>query len=152
MSDAVISAGRYYGCYRHKLDDKKRLPIPFRWRPEEPIELTLVIWPKHQAGTCLRVLTPEGWAKLVAAIDAMPSKDPNKTVLSRGLGTRAALVKLDNAGRIAIPNEMAQAADITNEAVLAGLINRFEIWSPKRYAQVEASDDALVSQALQEMD
>jgi division/cell wall cluster transcriptional repressor MraZ len=116
------------------------------------MEFTLLVWPKHPAGACLRVLPPERWAKLMADIEAMPNKDPNKTVLSRGLATRAALVKIDNAGRIAIPNEMAQAADITNEAVLAGMFGRFEIWSPKRYAQVEASDDAMVAQALQEMD
>ena len=143
--------GRFNGCYRHKVDNKGRLPIPFRWRPEESIEFTLIIWPKHQAGTCLRGLLPEQWAKLLADIEAMPNRDPNKAVLKRKIGTSSALAKLDSVGRITIPDDMAKAADITNEAVLAGMIDRFEIWSPKRYAQAEAMDNAVVTQALQEM-
>jgi len=146
-----VTFGRFNGCYRHKVDDKGRMPIPFRWRPDESIELTLVIWPKHQAGTCLRVLLPEQWNTLLADIEAMPNRDPNKAVLKRRIGTSSALVKLDNVGRITIPAEMAKAADISKDAVLAGMIDRFEIWSPKRYEQVEALDNAVVNQALQEM-
>ena len=69
---------------------------------------------------------------------------PEQNGFEPGLATSAAPVKLDNAGRITIPDEMAEAADITNEAVLAGMLDRFEIWNPKRYAQVKASDNAIV--------
>src|SRR5271157_1075084 len=98
-----IGFGRFNGCYRHKVDDKGRLPIPFRWRPEESIEFTLIVWPKHQAGKCLRVLLPEQWAKLFAEIEAIPDND-QKAVLKRKIGTSSALAKLDNVGRITIPD------------------------------------------------
>lgn len=155
MPEAGVIERTYNGCYRHKLDDKRRLPIPFRWRPEESdgsFEFTLIVWPKHQAGTCLRVLPPDQLAKLRAAIDAMPNSDPNKSVLKRSIGTASAQAKLDSVGRITIPDEMAEAAEITNEATLAGMIDRFEIWNPKRYAQVKVLDSAMLSKALEMME
>jgi MraZ protein len=155
MSDAIVTARTYNGLYRHSADMKRRVPIPFRWRPEKSegsVEFTLIIWPKHQAGTCLRVLPPDQLAKLRVAIDAMPNNDPNKSVLKRSIGTSSAQAKLDAAGRITIPDEMAEAADISNEVILAGMMDRFEIWSPKRFAQVKALDNALLGKALDMME
>lgn len=154
MPDAVANEKTYNGCFRHKVDDKRRVPVPARWRPEESegVEFTLIIWPKHQAGTCLRVLPPDQLAKLRTAIDAMPNNDPNKSVLKRSIGTSSAQAKLDSVGRIMLPDDMAEAADITNEAVLAGMMDRFEIWNPKRYAQVKVLDNALLGKALEMME
>jgi len=155
MPEAVLKERTYNGCYRHKVDGKRRVPIPFRWRPEESegsVEFTLIIWPKHQAGICLRVLPPDQLAKLRADIDVMPNSDPNKSVLKRRIGTASAQAKLDSVGRITIPDDMAEAAEITNEAVLAGMMDRFEIWNTKRYAQVQLLDNALLGKALEMME
>ena len=159
MPDAVINdgiegvaSGRFYGWYRHKVDEKKRVPIPFRWRPQESIEFMLSLWPKHQAGICLRVLLPDQWVKLLASIDAMPNDDANKSLLKRFIGTHSRPAKLDNAGRITIPGDLAEAADISKEAVLAGLIDRFEMWSPERYVKVKILDDAVSMKAFDKLE
>ena len=155
MPEVVAKERTYNGCYRHKVDDKRRVPVPFRWRPDESegsVEFTLIIWPKHQAGICLRVLPPDQWAKLRAEINAMPNIDPNKSVLKRRIGTSSTQAKLDSSGRITILDEMAEAADITNEAVLAGMMDRFEIWNPKRYAQVKVLDNAIEAKAFDMME
>src|SRR5580658_4884802 len=86
----------YNSCYRHGVDEKRRVQIPAKWRPEsEGTELTLIVWPKHQAGTCLRVLPPEQMAKMKADIDAMPNGDPNKVVLKRFIGSESVQVTVD---------------------------------------------------------
>jgi MraZ protein len=79
----------------------------------------------------------------------MPGGDPSKSVLKRNLGTLSIQVKLDSAGRIALPEEMAAAAGINGQAVLVGCLDRFEIWSPERYKQVELIDQALLQKAMQ---
>ena len=141
MSDALPSRTYYNSCYRHGVDEKRRVQIPAKWRPEtDGTELTVILWPKHQAGACLRVLPPEKMAKLVADIDAMANNDPNKVVLKRVIGSKSVQVALDKAGRICLPEDMVRAAGLSDEALLVGLLDRFEIWHPARYETVEAAD------------
>ena len=154
MSAAEAKQPTYYNsCYRHGVDEKRRVQIPAKWRPEEAgVELTMILWPKHQAGNCLRVLPPLEMAQLMADIDAMPNGDPNKVVLKRFIGSESVQVSLDKAGRICLPDEMARAAGIKDEVVLVGLLDRFEIWNPDRYETVKAADAVLASEAFKLME
>jgi MraZ protein len=61
-------------------------------------------------------------------------------------------ITLDQGGRICLPEEMARAAGIKDEAMFVGLIDRFEIWNPARYENVKATDAALKSEAFKLMD
>jgi MraZ protein len=148
MPTESVSEVTYSLVYRHSLDDKRRLPVPFRWRPKDPIDFTLVVWPKNHAGVCLRVFPPGPWAKFRAEIEAMQD-NAQKPVLKRMIGSFSITMKLDSAGRLTIPEEMAMEADITNQAVLAGLLDRFEIWSPNRYVEIKAQDTATWKQSLE---
>ena len=143
----------YNSLYQHGVDEKRRVQIPAMWRPATPgIEFTLIVWPKAREGACLRVLPPKEMAELMQTIDAMPNSDPNKTVLKRVIGSKSCQVALDKAGRICLPEEMAREAGITNQAVLVGLLDRFEIWNPERYRGVEASDSVLAAEAFKLME
>src|ERR1017187_204606 len=107
MSTAVNKEPTYYNSlYRHGVDEKRRVQIPAKWRPEKPgTELTLMLWPKAKEGPCLRVLPPAEMAKMVKAIDAMSNGDPNKVVLKRLIGSGSVQVSVDKAGRICLPEE-----------------------------------------------
>jgi len=154
MSDAQTKEPTYYNsCYRHGVDEKRRVQVPAKWRPEEDgVELTMILWPKHQAGNCLRVLPPLEMAQLMADIDAMSNGDPNKVVLKRFIGSESVQVSLDKAGRICLPDEMARAAGIKDEVVLVGLLDRFEIWNPTRYETVKATDAVMAAEAFKLME
>jgi len=143
----------YNSTYRHGVDDKRRVQIPAKWRPSKPgTEFTLVLWPKAKEGPCLRVLPPVQMAALMQEIAAMPSSDPNKPVLKRVIGSDSVQAPLDRTGRICIPEEMAKAAGIGEQAVLVGLLDRFEIWSPERYEKVKAADLVLAQEAFKLME
>jgi MraZ protein len=143
----------YNSCYRHGVDEKRRLQVPAKWRPARPgTQLTLILWPKSAEGPCVRVLPPEEMAELMASIDSMPNDDPKKTVLKRFIGSESMQVKLDNAGRICVPDEMARKAGIQGEAVLVGLLDRFEIWNPDRYEKVKAADAVMATEAFKLME
>ena len=143
----------YNSCYRHGVDEKRRVQIPAKWRPEDVgTELTVILWPQNKAGACLRVLPPSQMAKLMSDIDAMPNGDPNKVALKRFIGSGSVQIALDKAGRICLPDEMARAAGIKDEAVLVGLLDRFEIWNPDRHEKVQAADAVLASEAFKLME
>lgn len=152
VSDELKKKIYFNSTYLHGIDEKRRLQIPSKWRPEEEgVEFTVMLWPKHQAGTCLRVLPPDKLEKLVAEIEAMPNSDPRKDVLRRVVGGNSEQVTLDKAGRICLPEKMATAAGIKSEALLVGMFERFEIWEPERYKQVEAADAVHQAKAFEMM-
>ena len=143
----------YNSVYRHGVDDKRRVQIPSKWRPARAsIEFTLMLWPKSNEGPCLRVLPPDQMAELMSDIDAMPNSDPNKVVLKRFIGSESVQVAVDKGGRICLPEPMARAADIRDEAMLVGLLDRFEIWNPGRYERVRSSDAVMAQEAFKLME
>lgn len=140
---------QYYSNFEFGVDDKRRVQVPAKWRPEEEnTQLTVILWPQHKAGTCLRVLPPEELAKLVADIDAMPKGDPKKVVLKRFIGSESVQLTLDKAGRIVLPDNMAKAAGIQDKAIMVGCIDRFEIWNPIRYEAAKAVDAEIAAEAF----
>jgi MraZ protein len=149
----IIEPTYYNSLYRHGVDEKRRVQIPAKWRPTKAsVEFTLVLWPKSKDGPCLRVLPPEQMAALMRDIAQMPNTDPNKVVLKRFIGSESVQAPLDKTGRICLPEQMAKAAGITDEAVMVGLLDRFEIWSPGRYEKVKASDAVMAQEAFKLME
>ncbi|HXF09891.1 MAG TPA: hypothetical protein VN625_03840 [Desulfuromonadaceae bacterium] len=154
MSNAKSIEPTYYNSrFRHGVDDKRRVQIPSKWRPQKAgVELTVILWPREGVGPCIRVLPPAQMARLMQSIDDMPNSDPKKVVLKRIIGAGSAQASVDKAGRICLPDEMARDASIRDEAVLVGLLDRFEIWNPDRYEKVQAADAALAPDAFKLME
>src|SRR5271168_2264563 len=90
----------FTSVYRHSLDGKRRVPVPFRWRPKDPIDFTLMVFPESDAGTCLRVLPPAQWTKLLQEIKGMSYDNDQKPLLQRLVAWDSIEVRLDSAGRI----------------------------------------------------
>ena len=153
QSEGTSEPTYYNSLYKHGVDEKRRLQIPAKWRPaKENFEFTLIVWPKSKEGPCLRALPPEQMAKTLREIDAMPNSDPSKVVLKRFIGSESVQVALDKAGRVCLPDGMAAAAGIKDEAMLVGLLDRFEIWNPERYEKVRASDAVMAQEAFKMME
>ena len=142
----------YNSIYRHGVDGQRRVQVPSMWRPvKSGVEFTLILWPQSNEGPCLRVLPPEEMADLMKTIDEMPNGE-RKTALKRVIGGASVQVALDKGGRICIPEDMANGADIKDEATLVGLLDRFEIWNPERYARVKSADAVLAQEAFKLME
>jgi MraZ protein len=154
MGTATNKEPAYYNSrFRHGVDEKRRMQIPAKWRPQKAdLELTLILWPREGVGSCVRVLPPAQMARLMQSIDAMPNSDPKIVVLKRIIGSGSAQATVDKAGRICLPEEMAREAGLKDEAMLVGLLDRFEIWNPERYEKVQAADAALAPDAFRLME
>jgi MraZ protein len=143
----------FNSLYEHGVDSKRRLQIPHKWRPSKSgVEFTVVLWMKPNEGTRLRVLPPEELKRLMNDLNGMTKGDNNKLVLRRFIGTHSEQVTLDKSGRICLPEKMAREAGITDKAVLVGLLNTFEVWSPERFNRVQAADAVMAPEAFKLMD
>lgn len=141
----------YSACYRHGVDEKRRVQVPAKWRPaEDGVQFTLILWPHNgQPDSCLLVLPPSVFKELAAKITTMRFADPGAEALRRILGEKSDRVQLDKVGRITLPDWMAKAAGIKEEAVLNGMFDRFQIWSPERYEATKSAVDAMAGKAFE---
>jgi MraZ protein len=123
----------FKGTYRYKIDPKGRLPVPaaFRRHMTAAGAEGLVVTPLDQ---CLAAYPPEEWARLEAQLAALPAFSRPVKTLSRLLASRAVDCALDVQGRILLPPALRQAANLTREAVLVGVLNRIEVWEPEAWA------------------
>jgi MraZ protein len=93
-------------------------------------------------------MPPKKLEELFATLAGLPNDGAHKTRLKRTIGSKSAQVALDKAGRLCIPDEMAKAAGITDEAVLVGMLDQFEIWNPGLHEKINAADEALSQEAF----
>lgn len=115
----------------------------------------MIQWPKGVDGAIyLLVLPPAQVQELLEEIKRMKREGEitadQATIFRRIVFGKAQTVKLDTAGRITLPEEMAKRAGIAVEstAVLVGTGERFEIWNQERYEAKQAEDEALEEEAL----
>jgi MraZ protein len=129
----------YLAVYTHGVDDKRRVQIPSKWRPsaeEQEFKLRLLLWqPAGQKKPCLLALPPEQWRRLRDRISGMPLSDPKAQALRRWVATNADVVTLDNAGRICLPQTLAEATGIDKQVVLQGMEDHFQIWAVEAFAE-----------------
>jgi len=117
------------GTYHHRIDAKGRLPVPAAFRralgegPGAGVVVTLL-------DQCLAVYAPQEWARLEAQLAALPAFSKQVKALTRLLASRASDCELDVQGRILLPPTLRQAAGLERDAVVVGVLNRFEVWSP----------------------
>jgi MraZ protein len=137
----------YHALYRNSVDEKRRVQIPSKWRPDAEVTFTLVLWKKGQPNPCILALPPALVARLAEKLAAMPMNDKNAEALRRLLGTNSDTVTTDKSGRICIPEWMAKEAAIEKDAVLVGMFDRFQIWNPERHQVASEIDNALQDDA-----
>jgi MraZ protein len=140
----------YSACYTHGVDEKRRVQIPAKWRPtQEGVQFTLILWPHNgKPDSCLLVLPPAVFKQLADKVTAMRFADPGVEALRRFLGEKSDRVQLDKVGRITLPDWMAKAVGIKEQALLNGMIDRFQIWAPDRYEATKPAVDAMATQAF----
>jgi MraZ protein len=117
----------FKGTYHHRIDAKGRLPIPAAFRRGLGDERRVVVTLLDQ---CLAVYTEAEWARLESQLAALPAFSKQVKALTRLLISRAADCDLDVQGRILLPPTLREAAGLERDAVVVGVLNRFEVWSP----------------------
>jgi len=117
----------FKGSYRYRIDPKGRLPIPAAFRKAlgaAPVVVT-------RLDECLACYPQSEWARLEEQLASLPAFNRGVKTLTRVLASRAQDCPVDDQGRIRVPTELREAAGLGREALVVGVLNRFEIWSPE---------------------
>ena len=137
----------FLGEYVHAVDDKNRLAIPARFRPELADGLYLT----KGVDRCLYVLTPEGWNRLADRIAALPSMQASVRQLQRHFFAGAVHAVPDKLGRIVLPQSLRDYAGLEGDVVVAGVHSRIEIWSRPAWEQERERVDGETATLAEQM-
>lgn len=119
----------FIGEYQHKIDHKKRLAIPFKFRKglgkkaivTRGIDRCLVIYPIVE------------WQKLAKKLESLPTSQNDARGFARILLAGAVDVSLDQLGRILIPDYLKSYADLKKTVSILGLSNKIELWDQESW-------------------
>ena len=122
------------GEFSHKIDDKKRLSLPKKLQHNLGEVLILT----RGLDNCIFAYTEESWREISEKIAAMPLGQKAARNFSRFLLGSAIEVSLDKSGRVLIPDNLKDFAEISEEVVIVGAGNRLEIWSADKWNEITA--------------
>ena len=127
----------FIGEYSHSVDDKSRLAIPVKFRGALASGAVVT---KGLEG-CLFLYTNDEWKKLTDKINAMPISQANARAFSRLMLAGAMDVQPDKQGRVVLPKYLLTYAGIKSSVVVAGLLNRLEIWDAKAWQEYKTATE-----------
>ncbi len=144
----------FLGTYEHNLDEKGRLSIPSRFREvmaEKQVPERLIITQGLDA--CLFGYTLDEWKAFETKVINRPLNRGDDRYFVRRMFAGAVDCSLDKQGRIMLPSNLRTYAALSKEAVVVGVSNRIEIWSPERWEQYLSSGKSLedIAEQLQDL-
>ena len=119
----------FTGEYRHAVDEKGRIAVPARFRPQLAGGCVVARW----LDTCLAIFPMAAWEELAAKVGSLPMTDPNARLLQRQLFAGAFETELDGQGRLLVPQGLRAYAGLEAEAMVLGSREHAEIWAPARW-------------------
>ena len=128
--DALSPGFKFVGNFPRSLDVKGRVILPSRMRThfEEHGYLTpgadgcLALWPEEEF---------ELEAERQHAKDGLGPEARNDLRDWAALVTR---VEFDRQNRMPVPSELREIADLEQEVLFVGVLDRVELWSPERWS------------------
>ncbi|MCR4806336.1 MAG: division/cell wall cluster transcriptional repressor MraZ [Lachnospiraceae bacterium] len=125
----------FMGEYNHTIDAKGRLIVPARFR--EQLGEAFVITNGNDG--CLNIYTNEDWETFLGKLQLLPNNRDKREIV-RKFVAQANMVEIDKQGRILVPPALREHAGLEKDVVLAGVIDKIEVWDKDRW-EYEAEAD-----------
>lgn len=120
----------FIGEYYHKLDEKKRLGIPVKFRKILGKEFIIT----RGLDRCLFIYTSIEWKKLIDnKLSQLSFAQADARGFNRMMLAGAMKVDLDGLGRIIIPDYLKKYANLSKNIAIIGVHNRLEIWDEQAW-------------------
>lgn len=118
----------------HNVDAKGRVFIPAKYRSLLGEKLYML----GGIGGCIRAYSEPEFRKFMEKIDELKA---GRIKLRRKITSQVCDVEIDSQGRVLLPEDLRNMAEITDKTMIAGMSEFLEFWNPDRFAEVIASED-----------
>ena len=141
----------FSGEYRFSLDSKKRVNIPSGIRkmlaPEA--EGTLVFTRGFEG--CVYVYPNDEWKRLTKLLNSLDSFNVKVRDFIRLFIGPAYKTTMDIQGRVLLPDNILEMADIRKDLLLLGSLNKWELWNPAIYEKYMHDNKSSMETLAQEI-
>ena len=125
----------FLGEFDCKLDAKGRMMIPAGLKKQLPDAEREGLVINRGFEKCLSLYPMQSWQPLYDQISTLNDFDPKIREFKRYFFNGATEVELDSAGRLLIPPNLKDHANISKDIVLVGSYKKIEIWDSKKYKE-----------------
>jgi MraZ protein len=122
----------FLGEFEHTIDEKGRVAIPARFREDLGEGLVLT----RGFDLCLQAFPRPIWQTVSKQVSSLSMGNADARALRRLLFSGAAEVEIDRQGRILIPQNLREYANLAEQVMITGMDTYFEIWSTERWGGV----------------
>jgi len=130
----------FIGEYTYSIDDKKRLAIPAKFRNLLGKKAVIT----RGLDKCLFLYPAKEWNNLADKLSKLPLSQADARGFARLMLTGAMDAKLDNLGRILIPDYLKDYGQLKKKVVIAGVFNRVEIWDERKWQDYKKKTEMAV--------
>ena len=122
------------GTYECKIDVKGRLLIPIALKKQIADSISQGFVLKRAVfQQCLELYPLQQWKDLISKVNKLNRFKKKNNEFSRRFTAGLKFIELDNTGRLLIPKELTEFANIKREIVLSSSVNIIEIWDKSKY-------------------
>ena len=123
----------FYGEYFHSIDRKGRLILPAKFRETAKSQFIEKFFVTRGLDKCLFMLSEQEWRSQESKIKAMPFNKQQSRTFNRLYFSGAVEVVFDSQGRILLPQNLKDYAEIKKDVVIVGVSSRIEIWAKDKW-------------------
>jgi len=124
----------FLGEYRVNFSGKGRIVIPKKIR--QALSKTKTFTLTKGFDRCLSGFRNEDWEKETLKLMEGSALEMQKAEIKRHLFSSAIIVEIDEQGRIVIPNNLLEYANLVGQnVVMIGVGTYFEIWNTKKWEE-----------------
>ena len=106
------------GKFQNSIDAKSRMIVPAKFREQLGYKY---IYPMAE------------WEKFMNKLSALPMSDANARAFIRHFYANAVESEIDKQGRITLPADLREYANIDKELVTIGNLDKIEVWSKEEW-------------------
>jgi MraZ protein len=122
------------GEYKHRLDEKKRISIPSKFRQVFGKKVVVT----HGLDNCLFIYPIKEWNKIASKLGELGMGQADRRGFNRFMLSGASEVSIDSVGRILIPDHLKKFAKVKSKVVFAGVYNRIEVWDEQTWEKYKS--------------
>ena len=125
------------GKYQNSIDAKGRMIVPAKFRDELGQKCIV----SKAIDRCLEIHPMSEWERFMEKLSKLPTADPKARQLARHFYASAVEGEIDKQGRLTLPQELREYANIGKDLITVGSYEKIEVWSKEEWDSSESTKE-----------